>query len=86
MGYSEETWYVRSSGLKYYQCVLLLTRRYPILHIFSDWLITKKKMQYEELCMGCSDETWYVGRSGLKYHSCTECSNQYLICLFVLIG
>ena len=47
MGYSDETWYVGSSGHKYYpqwsvvtKCVCLIGL--PHLHIYSDWLITKK--------------------------------------------
>ena len=40
MGYSDETWYVGSSGFKYYPCVLLSMHILSTSFAYSDWLIT----------------------------------------------
>ena len=71
MGYSDETWYVGSSGLKYYPCVPLLSMRISSTSFaYLFWLANNKKCKYQEFCMSYSEETWYVGRSGLKYYPC----------------
>ena len=70
MGYSDKTWYVGSSGPKYYPYVMLLLMGIlSTSFAYSDLLITKK-CKYQEFCMGCNDETWYVGTSGIKYYPC----------------
>ena len=56
MGYSDETWYVGSSALKYYPCVLLLSMRIlstSFAYLF--WLANNNKVKYLEFYMGYSD-------------------------------
>ena len=42
---------------------------FPHLHIYSDWLITKK-IKCPEFCMAYIDETWYVDSDGNMYYPC----------------
>ena len=69
MRYNDETWYVSSSGLKYYPCALLLSMRIlstSFAHLF--WLANNKKCKYPEFCMGYSDETWYTSSGRHRYY------------------
>ena len=80
MGYSDETWYVGRSALKYYPCVLFLSMRILITSFaYFFWLANNNKVKYSEFYMGESDETWNVGSNALKY---VDAHIKYLICVF----
>ena len=71
MGYSDETWYVVRSALKYYPCVLLLLMHILITSFaYLFWLANNNKVKYSEFSMGYSDETFNVGSNTLKYYPC----------------
>ena len=83
IGYSNETWYVGRSALKYYPCVLLLSiciLSTSFTYLF--WLANNNKVKYPEFYIGYSDETWYVGSSTLKYYPCVLLSMCILITSF----
>ena len=61
MGYSDETWYVSRSGLKYYQCVLLLFMRIlstSFAYLF--WLANNKKLQISHISVKTRGQTTRV--------------------------
>ena len=74
MGYSDETYYVDNTGLKYFTHVFCCEWAYqePNLHISSDWLITTKTNNPESYIYGLiyCNRTWYVGSTWLKYYPC----------------
>ena len=65
-----KTWYMGSSGHKYYPCGLSsLNAHINTSFAFLFWLANnKKKSKYLEFCKGYSDETWYVGSGWYKYY------------------
>ena len=81
MGYSDKTWYVGSSALKYYPCVLLLLMCKLITSfVYLFWLANNNKVKYSEFYnMGENNETWYLGSNALK---CVDAHIKYLICVF----
>ena len=57
MGYSDETWYVGSSGHKYYVCChQMCISNTSFAYLF--WLANNKQDKYPEFCMDYSDETF----------------------------
>ena len=86
MGYSDKTWYVGSSGLKYYPCVLLSMCILSTSFAYLFWLVNNTNANIKSSIWAAVMKLgmWVEVDSSITH--VLNVHNQYLICIFILIG